>query len=82
MKEESKSNYEKLCDDWRGRFLEMDRAELRRRLPELREEGEFLTIFHFGKKYGVKIIYGSECYFVNDMHGCSSKWKKAKIDYS
>lgn len=58
MKEESKSNYEKLCDDWRGRFLEMDRAELRRRLPELREEGEFLTIFHFGKKYGVNVQTG------------------------
>jgi hypothetical protein len=58
MKNEKTSNYEKLCDGWRERFLQMDTAELRRRLPELREEGEYLTLFHFGKKYGASTRTG------------------------
>ena len=29
----------------------------------------FPDMWKAGKKYGVKIIYGSECYFVNDMDG-------------
>lgn len=47
------SNYEKLCEQWRERFLAMDCGELMEKLPELREEGEYLTLRHFGRKYGV-----------------------------
>ena len=32
-----------------------------------------------GKKYGVKIIYGLECYFVNDMDGNSAVIGKSKL---
>lgn len=53
MKEKRASNYEKLCEDWRLKFLELDQEKLCRRLPELKQEGEYLTLFHFGQKYGV-----------------------------
>lgn len=46
------TNYEKLCEDWRTRFLAMDPEKLMRRLPELRREGAYLTLFHFGRKFG------------------------------
>ena len=38
------SNYEVQCEDWRKRFLGMDQADVRRRVPELREEGAYLTL--------------------------------------
>ncbi|MBP0970110.1 MAG: DUF3786 domain-containing protein, partial [Oscillospiraceae bacterium] len=47
------SNYEKLCEQWRLRFLEMDRSALKRKLPELKEEGEYLAIRHFGRRLGI-----------------------------
>ena len=53
MKEKRASNYEKPCEDWRLKFLELDQEKLCRRLPELKQEGEYLTLFHFGQKYGV-----------------------------
>ena len=53
MKAKRASNYEKLCEDWRLKFLELDQEKLCRRLPELKQEGEYLTLFHFGQKYGV-----------------------------
>lgn len=53
MKEKRASNYEKLCEDWRLKFLELDQEKLCRKLPELKPEGEYLTLFHFGQKYGV-----------------------------
>ena len=52
MKEEA-NNYEKWCEQWREKFLKMDQAELLERLSELKEEGELLTIRHFGRKFGV-----------------------------
>lgn len=52
------SNYEKWCDVWRMKFLEMDQEELMRRLPELRREGRYLTLRHFGKKYGIDTVSG------------------------
>lgn len=50
---EETNNYEKWCEQWREKFLKMDQEELKKRLPELQEEGEWLTICHFGRKLGV-----------------------------
>lgn len=47
------NNYEKWCEQWCERFLAMDQAELQKRLPELKEEGEYLTLRHFGRKLGI-----------------------------
>lgn len=59
MKEERMSNYVKLCEEWAQRFLKMDQADLHKRVPELKEENGFLTIIHFGRKYGVSLEDGS-----------------------
>lgn len=47
------SNYEKWCEEWGRRFLTLNQAQLQQTLPELKEEGDYLTLFHFGKKYGI-----------------------------
>ena len=47
------SNYELQCEQWRCRFLEWDQAALTRKLPELKPEGEYLTLRHFGRKLGI-----------------------------
>ncbi len=53
------NNYETWCEQWRERFLRMDQEELKRRLPELQEEGNWLTIRHFGRKLGVHMQDGT-----------------------
>lgn len=53
MQKETASNYEKVCEQWRQRFLDMDQARLMELLPELKVEGEYLTLYHFALKYGV-----------------------------
>ena len=40
------NNYEKWCEQWRRRFLKMDQEELKKRLPKLQEEGNWLTLRH------------------------------------
>lgn len=47
------SNYELVCEQWRKRFLEMDQALLMHRLPELKSQGDYLCIRHFGQQYGI-----------------------------
>lgn len=47
------SNYDKLNEVWRLKFLELDQIQLMKKFPELQEEGEYLTIRHFGRKYGI-----------------------------
>ena len=37
----------------------MDQADLHKRVPELKEENGFLTIIHFGRRYGVSLEDGS-----------------------
>ena len=59
MKEERISNYVKLCEEWAQRFLKMNQADLHKRVPELKEENGFLTIIHFGRRYGVSLEDGS-----------------------
>ncbi len=39
----------------------------------------FPDMWAAGKKYGVKIIYGTECYFVNDMDGNSAVIGKSRL---
>lgn len=52
-KQEEITNYEKLCLEWAGRFLDMDEEALCRKLPELTRKGEYLIINHFGRKCGI-----------------------------
>ena len=53
MKPDGTDNYEKWCEEWRLRFLDMDQQELLKRLPELKEEDGYLTLRHFGRKFAV-----------------------------
>ena len=41
---EKVSNYIKLCSEWAEKFLQMDKEELKKRLPELKEEDGYLKI--------------------------------------
>lgn len=47
------SNYEKWCDEWCERFLKMDQQALMTTLPELKPEGDYLTLYHFARKFGI-----------------------------
>ena len=47
------SNHEKWCGEWRKKFLNITQSELKKRLPELKEEGDWLTLFQFARKFGV-----------------------------
>lgn len=51
MKEEKVSNYIKLCDEWAEKFLRMDKAELMKKLPELKQEDGYLKIVHFWRAF-------------------------------
>ena len=53
FQQEETNNYEKWCEQWREKFLNMDQEELKKRLPELKEEGAWLTLRHFGRALGV-----------------------------
>lgn len=59
MPEKRTSNYENLCEQWRLRFLEMDQADLMKRLPELTPDGDYLMIRHFGRQLGVHRTEGT-----------------------
>ena len=61
MKDEKISNYVKLCEDWADKFMKMDQENLRKGVPELKEENGFLTLIHFGRKYGISLNDGSIC---------------------
>ena len=45
---EENNNYEKWCEEWRKKFLKLNQEELKKKLPELEEEGDWLLIRHFG----------------------------------
>lgn len=47
------SNYEKACIQWQEKFLQWDLEELQKKVPELKEEGEYLTLYHYARKYGI-----------------------------
>lgn len=44
MQEEKISNYVKLCMEWADKIMQMDRQDLFKRVPELKEENGYLTI--------------------------------------
>lgn len=52
------SNYDKWCEEWRLRFLSMDQDRLMTLLPELHPEGDYLTISHFGRRFGIHRMTG------------------------
>ena len=58
MAGERTSNYIKLCDEWAEKFLQMDKEELKKRLPELKEEDGYLKITHFGVSFGIQLDNG------------------------
>ncbi|NLM83140.1 MAG: DUF3786 domain-containing protein [Clostridiales bacterium] len=47
------SNYEKLVDQWRLKFLAMDKERLLQNIPGLARAGEYFTISHFSRLLGV-----------------------------
>lgn len=53
MWEQTLSNYEKNCQEWIQRFQKMDQERLMELLPELKAEGDYLTLYHFHHKYGI-----------------------------
>lgn len=54
MEEKRVSNYDRLCEEWRQKFLQMDTAALVRRLPGIKDEGDRLTMLYFGREYAVQ----------------------------
>lgn len=53
------SNYDNLCKEWQQKFLQMNQQALMDKLPELQAEGEYLTVVHFGRKYGIHRTNGT-----------------------
>ncbi len=51
------SNYIKLCEEWAEKFLQMDKEELKKRFPELKEEDGYLKITHFGVPFGLRRLF-------------------------
>jgi hypothetical protein len=52
------SNYEKLVEAWRLKFLEMDKERLLRILPELSLEGEYFALSHYRRRFGMHSATG------------------------
>ena len=50
---EKVSNYELQRQQWQRRFLDMDHAALRQKLPELEETADQLRLWHFGRQFAV-----------------------------
>ena len=48
------SNYAKLCQEWSEKFLQMNAKELMEKLPELKDEGDYLTLYLFARKLGIQ----------------------------
>ncbi|MDY2939024.1 MAG: DUF3786 domain-containing protein [Fusicatenibacter sp.] len=47
------SNYEKLCRFWQERFLTIDQEALLKKVPCIKEEGEYLAVTYYQKCYGI-----------------------------
>lgn len=59
MEKGAMSNYDRLSEEWRQRFLSMDQGKLLAKLPELRSEGEYLVLTHFGRTFGIDKVNGN-----------------------
>jgi hypothetical protein len=55
---EKTSNYEKLCEQWRLKFLEMNVRSLVDTVPGLELTEGYLTIVHFGRRFGLRTDTG------------------------
>lgn len=53
MLNDTTNNYLKACEDWRLKFIAMDKEQLMEKLPELKSEEDYLTLKLFGQKFGV-----------------------------
>ena len=51
MQENKSSNYDKLSEEWRLKFLEMDKELVKKKLPEIRQENDIFLITHFGENF-------------------------------
>ena len=56
---ERQSNYEALCQQWADHLKGYDPARLTALLPELRPDGEDLTIVHFGRTFRIHRATGA-----------------------
>lgn len=53
MKRQHLSNYEKLCEEWRERFLQLDQSVLLSRIPGLRSDGDYFLLTYYGREYRI-----------------------------
>ena len=48
------NNYEKWCEEWQERFLTLNQAALLEKIPGLQGDDEYLTLFYFHRRYGIR----------------------------
>ena len=53
MKPGGENSYEEICEQWREEFQSINQETLLKKLPELKEEGDWLVLRHFHRKFGV-----------------------------
>lgn len=56
--EKKVSNYEKWCDEWRQKFLTMDKHEILKRIPEINVKDSYLIMTQFNRRYGIHVNTG------------------------
>ncbi len=54
----AKNNYDQWREDWRGRFLTLDKDQLLRKLPFLKEQDGTLLLPYLGKIYAIQLSDG------------------------
>lgn len=59
------NNYEKQCIEWQERFLTLDQQELRKKLPGLSLEEDYLILPYFNRKHGIHRKTGKIISFEN-----------------
>lgn len=77
MPEREVSNYEKLCEFWRERFLQMNLQELKEKIPGLREDEESLRLTYFGEEYCI----GKKGWFYQKTYRNRGNTKREKDEY-
>jgi len=55
MEKKTVTKYDRMDAEWAGRISGMDIPALIKKLPELKCENGFLTLRHFGRKYGISL---------------------------
>ncbi len=59
--QEERNSYEEICERQRQHFLASDRTDLCARVAELRREGAYWALRHYGRKLGVQEETGEVC---------------------